>query len=168
MTNKSASAELTPLSNLMKIPVATPSTPLLVIGNLNRLNKYSSNINQQDSALFNLTNRSDTNQDYIEKKLFIVSLMMIINREFFFFISSKENALTSSIDASRFCRFIFPDSTSAIILANNSTNTIQQAINRLFAKRGITWYRTELYTTDQVNIIISSNIYFSSIMIAIC
>ncbi len=80
MTNKSASAELTPLSNLMKIPVTTPSTPLLVIGNLNRLNKYSSNINQQDSALFNLANRSDTNQDYIERKLFIVSLM-IINRE---------------------------------------------------------------------------------------
>lgn len=29
-------------------------------------------------------------------------------------------------------------------------HTIQQAINRLFAKRGLTWYRTELYSADQV------------------
>ncbi len=81
MTNKSASVELTPLSNLMKIPAAASSTsslfvqspitsPLFVIGNLNRLNnKY----NQQDSPLFNFTPRSDANQDPIEKKLFIVS-----------------------------------------------------------------------------------------------
>lgn len=56
-----------------------------------------------------------------------------------------------SIDLSRFCRFIFPDTTSAIILTYNSTNTIQKEINRLFAKRGLTWYRTELYSVDQVN-----------------
>jgi len=56
------------------------------------------------------------------------------------------------MDITRFCRFIFPDFTSAVVLAFNSTHTIQQAINRLFAKRGITWYRTELYTADQVNI----------------
>ena len=32
-----------------------------------------------------------------------------------------------------------------ILTQNCNTITIQQAINRLFAKRGITWYRTELY-----------------------
>lgn len=57
--------------------------------------------------------------------------------------------MPSSIDSSRFCRFIFPDQTSAIISTHNSTNsTILQSINRLFAKRGITWYRTELYSTS--------------------
>lgn len=59
-----------------------------------------------------------------------------------------------NIDGSRFCRFLFPDQTTALLQTINVTNqTIQQAINRLFAKRGITWYRTELYVTsgsDQV------------------
>ena len=54
------------------------------------------------------------------------------------------------MDTSRFCRFIFPNATSAIILASNSNETIQHAIHYLFAKRGITWYRTELFTLDQV------------------
>ncbi len=83
MTNKCASVELTQLSNLMKIPtisstsslfVQSPTlSPLLTIGNFNKIAKYSSNINQQDSSLFNFVLRSDTNQDIIEKKLHIVS-----------------------------------------------------------------------------------------------
>ena len=68
----------------------------------------------------------------------------------------KDNSPTTPFDASRFCRFLFPDSTSAVILASHSNQTIQQAINRLFAKRGITWYRTELYTVDQVRLIIKT------------
>ncbi len=82
-SNKSSSVELTPLSNLIKIPTASSSTsslfvqspipsPLIVIGNLNRLNRYSSNINQQDSSLFNFALRSDTNQEFIERRLIIV------------------------------------------------------------------------------------------------
>ena len=36
-----------------------------------------------------------------------------------------------------------------MLLTQNCTNiTIQQAINRLFAKRGITWYRTELFSIN--------------------
>lgn len=36
-----------------------------------------------------------------------------------------------------------------MLLTYNCTNqSIHQAINRLFAKRGITWYRTELYSTS--------------------
>lgn len=54
------------------------------------------------------------------------------------------------MDGSRFCRFIFSDFTSAVIFAQHSNISIQQAINRLFAKRGIIWYRTELFTNDQV------------------
>jgi hypothetical protein len=144
MTNKSSSVELTQLSNLMKISAVSStssssslllqsptSSPLITIGNLNKINKYSSNINQQDSSLLNFVLRSDTNQDFNEKKLIV------------------EYPLISSIDTSRFCRFIFPDFTSTVILACNSTSTIQQAINHLFAKRGITWYRTELYNADQ-------------------
>ncbi|CAF0915293.1 unnamed protein product [Rotaria sordida] len=65
-----------------------------------------------------------------------------------------ENSPTLSIDTSRFCRFIFPDQTSAVVLTYNCTNvSIQKAINHLFAKRGFIWYRTELYSTssnDQV------------------
>jgi hypothetical protein len=70
ITNKSASVELTPLSTLMKIPAASSSSsfflqspissPLLTIGNLNKITKHSSNINQQDSSLFNFVSRSDT------------------------------------------------------------------------------------------------------------
>ncbi|CAF2536233.1 unnamed protein product [Rotaria sp. Silwood2] len=141
ITNKSASAELTPILHLNKTPAASSSSsiclhsptssPLVTIGNFNKMNKYSSNINQQDSSLFNVVSHSDTNQDYNDKK-FIIKYSSI-----------------SSIDFSRFCRFIFPDSTSAVILTYNSTNTIQTAINRLFAKRGLTWYRTELYSIDQ-------------------
>ncbi len=83
MTNKSASVELTQLTNLIKIPtisstsslfIQSPtSSPLLTIGNFNKTMKYSSNINQQDSSLFNFISRSDVNQDFIEKKLIIVS-----------------------------------------------------------------------------------------------
>jgi len=81
-SNKSSSVELTPLSNLIKIPTASSTSslfvqspipsPLIVIGNLNRLNRYPSNINQQDSSLFNFALRSDTNQEFIERKLIIV------------------------------------------------------------------------------------------------
>jgi hypothetical protein len=87
MTNKSSSVELTQLSNLMKISAVSStssssslllqsptSSPLITIGNLNKINKYSSNINQQDSSLLNFVLRSDTNQDFNEKKLIIVSL----------------------------------------------------------------------------------------------
>ncbi|CAF4267437.1 unnamed protein product [Rotaria socialis] len=146
LTSKSTSAELTPLSNTYKIsavlsslsPIylhSPTSSPLTTVGNVHKINKYSSNINQQDSSLFNVASRVDTHQDCIEKKLI------------------TENPLISSTDSSRFCRFIFPDSTSAVILAYNSTNPIQKAISRLFAKRGLTWYRTELYSVDQVNTI---------------
>jgi hypothetical protein len=86
MTNKSASAELTPLANLMKIPTAsstsslsvqsTTSSSIISIGNLNKINKFSSNINQQDSSLFNFALRPDINQDFIEKKFLMVSLEM--------------------------------------------------------------------------------------------
>ncbi|CAF3534888.1 unnamed protein product [Rotaria socialis] len=142
LTSKSTSAELTPLSNTYKIsavlsslsPIylhSPTSSPLTTVGNVHKINKYSSNINQQDSSLFNVASRVDTHQDCIEKKLI------------------TENPLISSTDSSRFCRFIFPDSTSAVILAYNSTNPIQKAISRLFAKRGLTWYRTELYSVDQ-------------------
>ncbi|CAF3564657.1 unnamed protein product [Adineta steineri] len=146
ITNKSASVELTSISNIIKIPITSSSlssfslqsptkSPLITIGNSNKIiNKYSSNINQQDLSLCNLIPRSDINQDQSEKKTII------------------EHPLTTSIDSSRFCRFIFPDSTSTIFLACNETNTIQHAINRLFAKRGITWYRTELYLADQQSI----------------
>lgn len=140
ITNKSASVELTTSTNLMKIPTISSTTslfvqspvssPLITIGNFNKLSKYSTNFNSQDSSLFNFPSQENST----EKKLVI------------------DNSPTTSFDASRFCRFIFPDSTSAVILASNSNLTIQQAINRLFAKRGITWYRTELYTTDQQSI----------------
>ncbi|CAF0890269.1 unnamed protein product [Rotaria sordida] len=51
-----------------------------------------------------------------------------------------ENSPTLSIDTSRFCRFIFPDQTSAVVLTYNCTNvSIQKAINHLFAKRGFIW-----------------------------
>ncbi len=83
MTNKSASVELTQLTNLMKIPIISStsslcvqsptSSPLLTIGNLNKIMKYSSNINQQDSSFFNFISRSDANQDSVEKKIIIVS-----------------------------------------------------------------------------------------------
>jgi len=83
MTNKSALVELTQLTNLMKIPtvsstsslfVQSPtSSPLLTIGNFNKMMKYSSNINQQDSSFFNFISRSDANQDSVEKKIIIVS-----------------------------------------------------------------------------------------------
>jgi len=77
--NKSASVELTPSTNLMKIPtvsstsslfVQTPtSSPLITIGNFTaKLSKYSSNFNQQDSSLFNFLTQENTN----EKKLTIV------------------------------------------------------------------------------------------------
>ncbi|CAF1341167.1 unnamed protein product [Rotaria sordida] len=142
ITNKSALIELTPISCLNKTPTTSssiylqtpPSSPLLTIGNFYKINKYSSNINQQDSSLFNVASRSDTNQDNNDKKFII------------------EHPSISSIDLSRFCRFIFPDSTSTVILTHNSTNTIQKTINRLFAKRGLTWYRTELYSIDQQSI----------------
>ncbi|CAF1118167.1 unnamed protein product [Rotaria sp. Silwood1] len=140
ITNTSTSVELTPILHLNKTPATsssihlhspTTSSALITIGNFYKINKYSLNINQQDSSLFNVVSRSDTNQDNSDKKFII------------------EYPSISSIDLSRFCRFIFPDSTSAVILTYNSTNTIQKTINRLFAKRGLTWYRTELYSIDQ-------------------
>ncbi|CAF1066283.1 unnamed protein product [Adineta ricciae] len=128
--NKSASVELTPTLNFNKIPSTASSMslqsptkpPLTPIGYVNKITK----INQQDSSLANLINR-----DLMDKKL--------LNDY-------------SSIDTSRFCRFIFPDSTSAVVLTAHESQSIQQAIDRLFAKRGITWYRTELYTADQQHI----------------
>lgn len=98
MTNKSASIELTQLSNLMKIPtgsstsslfVQSPtSSPLLTIGNFNKITKYSSNINQQDSSLFNFGLRSDINQDSLEKKLLHVCLFIhnLLPEKFSFFL----------------------------------------------------------------------------------
>ena len=68
------------------------------------------------------------------------------------------------MDTSRFCRFIFPDQTFILLLTHNATHlTIQQAIHRLFAKRGFTWFRTELYAvsaTEQVGSRRTQGIYF--------
>jgi hypothetical protein len=51
------------------------------------------------------------------------------------FFSSQEYSSTSSIDASRFCRFMFLDSTLTIGVTNNSSDITQQAISRLFIER---------------------------------
>ncbi|CAF1421323.1 unnamed protein product [Adineta ricciae] len=143
ITSKSNSTELGTILTNIKLPGTSSSSSLptaITSGNLsNKLSKLSPNINQQDLAQFNFTVRPETTQEntpVVEKKSLI------------------ENFSSTSIDSSRYCRFIFPDQTSAILLTYNCPNqTIQQAINRLFAKRGITWYRTELYLTssnDQV------------------
>ncbi|CAF3763005.1 unnamed protein product [Rotaria sordida] len=130
ITNKSASTELGTILTQTKLASASSSSSSLIIptnsGNLSsKINKILPNITQQDSSSFNFLSRSETNQEstsFSEKKTLI------------------ENSPTLSIDTSRFCRFIFPDQTSAVVLTYNCTNvSIQKAINHLFAKRGFIW-----------------------------
>jgi hypothetical protein len=62
----------------MKSPTASSLT---TISNLNKINKHSSTINQQDSSLSSSAPHSDINQDFNEKKFIIVSLLI----DFIFF-----------------------------------------------------------------------------------
>lgn len=138
---KSTSAELTSTSTLIKIPSASSSSsffianstlsPLIPIGNLSKLSKHSLSVHSQDSPSISPRSRVETPHDYLETKFCF------------------DQPVGSPIDPSRFCRFIFPDSTSAVIRVGNSSQTIRHAIHYLFAKRGITWYRTELFSFDQ-------------------
>ena len=84
MTNKSAPVEITPLTNLMKIP-STSSTsslfgpnsntasPLLILGNLSKINK--------DTTSFHFIQRSDNSQEYLERKILIVNEEKSFNRK---------------------------------------------------------------------------------------
>jgi hypothetical protein len=78
MTNKSVSTELGAISIPTKITNSSASSLIpTTTGNLtNKINKISSNINQQDSSLVNFNSRIETNQESTpisEKKTFIVS-----------------------------------------------------------------------------------------------
>jgi len=59
ITNKSTSPELGIIGNPMKIT----SSSLSSLNSGNRINKISSNINQQDLLSFNFNLRSETNQE---------------------------------------------------------------------------------------------------------
>ena len=77
MTNKSASIELSPVLSTIKIAGSSLSLTTVNSGTLsNKINKISSNINQQDSSSFNFISRSEISQDSTslpEKKTLIVS-----------------------------------------------------------------------------------------------
>ncbi len=70
ITNKSTSPELGIIGNPMKVMSSSSS-----LNSGNRINKISSNINQQDLLSFNFNLRSETNQELTpvsEKKTFNV------------------------------------------------------------------------------------------------
>lgn len=143
ITSKSASTELGGISATVRN--ANTSISLATTTNLtNKINKI------QDPSSFNFNTNPESTPTLEKKPLTVSYYHHLICYEIYLIVFfSKETSPTSSIDPSRFCRFIFPDQTSTLLLTHNSTNlTIQQAINRLFAKRGITWYRTELYSTS--------------------
>ncbi|CAM4813428.1 unnamed protein product [Rotaria magnacalcarata] len=117
MTNKSASTELGAISRALRLASASSSSSSSLTATINsanlpsKINKTSSNVTPQDASPFNFLLRSEINQESVpsvEKKTLI------------------EISSSLSIDTSRFCRFIFPDQTSAILLTFNCTNNYTQ------------------------------------------
>ncbi|CAF0870986.1 unnamed protein product [Didymodactylos carnosus] len=138
-----------------KIKPSASSLTAITINNNNNNNNNSNN-SIVDFSLSSSSVRSDINHDpsLLSSNLTGAASQLLIRRgsaNTLTLDTTKKNSVSDSftVDSSRFCRFLFPDSTSAIILSSNCNHiTIQQAINRLFAKRGITWYRTELYVSN--------------------
>ncbi|CAF1298791.1 unnamed protein product, partial [Didymodactylos carnosus] len=130
-----------------------PSTSSL-IATLNTTTNNNNNINDLSvlSSIFSETNHdlSLLSSNLTGAASELLSRRGSANTLLNFDSSKKINFIDSpTIDLSRSCRFLFPDSTSTIIPSSNCNHiTIQQAINRLFAKRGITWYRCELYIVN--------------------